>query len=201
MKRVLCGGFAVLCCASLAMAQPGGGQQPGGRGGFQPPPNLFFVALDTDEDGEISAAELQAAATALKTLDKDGDGKISLEESRPPRPARPEGGTGGGFTAEAMITRTMERDTDKDGRISKEEAGDRWERMADNDKNGDGYLDKDEIKAMADAMIARFGQGFQGGRGGRPSGDRPEGGRPEGGRREGGRPQGGNSNRPAPEEL
>ena len=34
-----------------------------------------FGALDTDDDGEISAAEIDAAAESLATLDEDGDGR------------------------------------------------------------------------------------------------------------------------------
>ena len=51
----------------------------------------FFVhpiirVLDADRDGEISAAELANAPTALKALDTDGDGKISGAELRPAPP-------------------------------------------------------------------------------------------------------------------
>ena len=56
----------------------------------RPVPPLL-AALDTDQDGEISAKEIDNAVTALKTLDKDGDGKISNEELRPPMPPRREG--------------------------------------------------------------------------------------------------------------
>jgi Ca2+-binding EF-hand superfamily protein len=42
----------------------------------------ILVALDTDANGEISAEELAAAPTALKKLDKNGDGQLSEEEVR-----------------------------------------------------------------------------------------------------------------------
>ena len=42
-----------------------------------------FKQLDTDKDGEISAAEIANAPKALKALDKNNDGKISPEEVRP----------------------------------------------------------------------------------------------------------------------
>ena len=42
----------------------------------------ILAALDTDADGEISAAELAAAPMALKKLDRDGDGRLSEEEVR-----------------------------------------------------------------------------------------------------------------------
>jgi hypothetical protein len=54
-----------------------------------------LVALDTDKNGEISADEIANAATSLKTLDKNGDGKLTEEEVRPNGPP-PGGGPGGG---------------------------------------------------------------------------------------------------------
>ena len=61
---------------------PGGpeGQRPGE--GFRPPRFPLMVALDADEDGEISAEEIGKAVEALKKLDKDEDGKLSREELR-----------------------------------------------------------------------------------------------------------------------
>ena len=76
---------------------PGGGS----RSLMQNLPVL--AALDTDGNGEISAAEITAASAALKTLDKNKDGKLSADELRPrfgnrpptrdrgsPVPARPD---------------------------------------------------------------------------------------------------------------
>jgi len=78
---------------------PGRGERPEG-GRRQPPP--LIVALDADKDGEISAEEIANAATALKTLDKNGDGKLTRDEIRPQdaqrggRRRRPGGGEGEG---------------------------------------------------------------------------------------------------------
>lgn len=41
-------------------------------------------ALDTDKDGEISAAEIDAAPTSLKALDKNNDGVITEDDVRLP---------------------------------------------------------------------------------------------------------------------
>ena len=46
------------------------------------PPMPLFEALDADGDRMISAAEIEAAAPALKNLDGDGDGTITREELR-----------------------------------------------------------------------------------------------------------------------
>jgi hypothetical protein len=47
-----------------------------------------LIALDANGDGEITAAEIRAAVTALENLDKDGDGWVRREEMRPA--SRPE---------------------------------------------------------------------------------------------------------------
>lgn len=41
------------------------------------------LALDLDADNTISAAEIAQAATSLLKLDKNGDGSVSLDETRP----------------------------------------------------------------------------------------------------------------------
>jgi hypothetical protein len=73
------------------------GFEPGGRR-HHPPIPLIFQVLDTNHDGYIDAAELANAPAALKALDKNGDGRISLEEALGPRPhgMRPERPPGDG---------------------------------------------------------------------------------------------------------
>lgn len=66
---------------------PGG---PGGEGRRPVPP--LMNALDANHDGTIDETEIANASTALKKLDKNGDGKITPDEIRP---VRPEGGPGG----------------------------------------------------------------------------------------------------------
>jgi hypothetical protein len=55
---------------------------------FGPPPPVMHV-LDADHDGILSASEIKNASQALLTLDKNGDGKLTREELRPPRPPGP----------------------------------------------------------------------------------------------------------------
>ncbi|MEZ6041664.1 MAG: hypothetical protein R3C20_14250 [Planctomycetaceae bacterium] len=96
MKRILyTSAFAgLLSVATVVLAQPpeGGrpdGPPPGERGPRErnpPPPNPFMEALDTNGDHVISAEELENAKASLLTLDKNGDGKLSDEETRPPAP-------------------------------------------------------------------------------------------------------------------
>lgn len=66
-----------------APGQPGG---PGGdRAGHRPPPPLFAV-LDANRDGVIDEVEINQSPEALRKLDKNGDGKLTLDELRPNRP-------------------------------------------------------------------------------------------------------------------
>lgn len=63
------------------------------RPGFMPPngpgPAMMMkflpimIALDTDANGELSASEIENAAAALRSLDKDGNGSITMDELRP----------------------------------------------------------------------------------------------------------------------
>jgi len=72
----------------------GGRQQPRGQGGGQGRSrNPIILALDTDEDGELSVVELQNAPAALRGLDRNKDGQLSREETRPADGQR--GGQGG----------------------------------------------------------------------------------------------------------
>jgi len=63
---------------------PGGPGGPGGR--RMMPPSPLMEALDANHDGVIDANEIANASAALKTLDKNGDGKLTQDELRPPRP-------------------------------------------------------------------------------------------------------------------
>jgi len=73
-----------------------GGPGPDGAGsererrGFHMPPPPVIAALDANHDKTISADEIANASTALKTLDKNGDGQLTKEELRPEPPPRPQ---------------------------------------------------------------------------------------------------------------
>ncbi len=74
-------------------AQDDDGRHPGGPGGpGQRPVPPLVAALDANHDGVIDETEIANASAALKTLDKNGDGKLTMDELRPPRP---EGGPNG----------------------------------------------------------------------------------------------------------
>jgi Ca2+-binding EF-hand superfamily protein len=63
-----------------------------GPEGERPHPKFpLMEALDADHDGTLSADEIKNAPEALKTLDKNGDGKLTPDEFAPPRPPKGEG--------------------------------------------------------------------------------------------------------------
>ena len=76
-------------------ASRGGIQGGQGVGQHRPPPMPLLMALDANHDGVIDAGEIANATAALKTLDANGDGKLTREEFMPPRPPRPGMGSEG----------------------------------------------------------------------------------------------------------
>jgi len=97
-----------LCSWAVIAQEPGGPPDRGGRPrqreggargspgaeGWRPPPLPIIVVLDANDDGVIDAEEVANASTALKKLDKNGDGKLTADEYRPVPPGGP-GGFGG----------------------------------------------------------------------------------------------------------
>ena len=189
----------------------GGGRQDRGRGlgldgrmgqdgrrprGRRPVPPLL-AALDGDNDGEISAAEIEKAAAAVKTLDENDDGKLTRDELRPPRPQRrgregqggQEGGRRGrdgkvGPRGGGERGRRGRRpphpvllalDADRDGEISAAEIEKAAAALKALDGNEDGKLTRDELRPPMRGPEGR-GSGYGGeGRGGqfrRPAGRR-----------------------------
>ena len=64
------------------MAAQGGGLSGAAEG----TPSLrvpLVAALDADQDGAISASEIESAPQSLRTLDSDGDGRVSPAELQP----------------------------------------------------------------------------------------------------------------------
>ena len=143
---------------SVCAAQPpddGAGFEPR----FGPPPDPLSFALDTDRDGEISAAEMRRAPEILRGLDRDRNGTLTLEELLPRFPGRPGGGPSRGMGPNRPQIQLA----------------------AEFDQDGNGYLNEAERKLALAALADRGGSG-RGGRG--PGRGRGPGGRrgPGGGR-------------------
>ena len=150
------------------------GARRGERGGGPMQMNLLARALDADEDGVISAEELDNARRALLSLDTNDDGELTRDEYMPQRRG------GGEMTEERLamfIERMMERDENEDGKLSADELPERMaERMFERwDKNDDGFIDEEELTAMAKSRGGgmRSERGERGGRGSGPEGTAP----------------------------
>jgi hypothetical protein len=89
-----------------------------------------MAALDADKNGELSAEEVANAATALKALDKNGDGLLSRDELRPPEFRGPRRGDG---------DRPRDGDRSRDGDRPRDGDGDRGRgRRPEGDRPPDG---------------------------------------------------------------
>jgi hypothetical protein len=152
---------------SSSLAQPPDNRQ--GRGGERGPPP-FMMALDVNSDGVLDQDEIEMAADSLKTLDKNKDGKLSMEELMPPRspggfggPGSPGQGAPGQGTRPSFAQMLEQFDADKDGALSKSEVPEERQRIFEfADRNKDGKIDKEEMESMGRGregggdMIAQF---------------------------------------------
>lgn len=112
----------------------GGGRPEGGRGRFQPSPEVL-KEFDKDGDGKLNEEEGKAAREArqkkmLEKYDADKDGKLNDEERKKmeaENPRRGPGGPGGrGWQPDAETIKKY-------------------------DKDGDGKLNEEETKALREA--------------------------------------------------
>jgi hypothetical protein len=133
---------------------PGGPGGPGGKGD-----GSFFRNMDKDGDKAISQAEAGERWQGLGKLDKDNDGKVTMQELMAGRPGgpngpgsgpgKPEGGPGAGRGKGAPGEFFKNADKNSDGKLSKDEVpAQAWERLGKLDKNSDGAVTKEEMAAM-----------------------------------------------------
>tara|TARA_B100001123_G_scaffold344147_1_gene391040 strand:- start:12905 stop:15319 length:2415 start_codon:yes stop_codon:yes gene_type:complete len=160
--------LAALVVSALAAQPPDDGD--GFEPRFGPPPDPLSFALDTDRDGEISAAEMRRAPEILRGLDRDRNGTLTLEELLPRFPGPPGSRPGRGMGPNRPQIQLA----------------------AEFDQDANGYLDADERKLALAALADRGGSGRGGrGPGGRRGGEFGRTRGPGGGRgpaREPGRP-------------
>ena len=117
------------------------------------------MLLDSDRNGELSSEEITAAADVLRKLDRNSDGKLTLNELPRPPFMRP----GGEQNREEVMCRLGGMDRNNDGKITKEELPERMqENFSKMDTNGDGSLDREELRQLWQRMSGQSGGG-QGG--------------------------------------
>ncbi len=115
------------------------------QGGGQAPPRLVLQALDTDGDGQLSAAEIEHASASLLKLDRNHDGQITPDEYNPKIDDQK--------ATNDLMARLMAMDTNGDGVLTKDEVPERMQAMFDRgDTNHDGRLTADEIRAMSSSQ-------------------------------------------------
>jgi Ca2+-binding EF-hand superfamily protein len=172
-----CGAAAIVGIAAVQERGPGPGRPGGG------PVSRVAMALDTDHDTNISAAELRAAPAALATLDTNKDGRLTAEELRPAfngagrgdgppefEGRRGRGDQSGGAPAsspEDLADTLMAFDRNGDGRLDREEVPARFQGLFEPaDTNKDGALTREELKQSASTSMDEAARGSRSGRGG-----------------------------------
>lgn len=157
-KSVLLAALVTLAPAVLLAADPGATTAPAGR----PHEGGWFSRLDTNHDGAISKEEAAAGAQSrvdrmFANLDTNHDGLITQEELRAAAEARR------AEMKEKAAARFKSADKNGDGFLSKDEAA-ALPRLArhfdDLDTNKDGMLTPEEIEAAAHHHFA--GRGWRG---------------------------------------
>jgi len=155
MKRHFFLGIIGAAMVSIALAQPPqpqgfGARAPQGANAGQaaaPTPNALFGIIDADGDGVITKRELRKAVAALKKLDLDSDGNITLEEVN--------AATTGAAGAAAGGPATFGGGTNFRGSSGFIPAGDprSGPALSQYDRNGDGALTPDEVPPQLRGLV------------------------------------------------
>lgn len=142
---------ALLSGATLASAQTTNGNPGPGRlgpRGHRPPPSPLIAALDANHDGVISADEIANAAANLLTLDKNGDGKLTVDELCPPRPADAPPPPPDAVAHHRGGPLMLALDANGDGELSPTEIANAPASLKALDLNHDGQLTHDELRPL-----------------------------------------------------
>ena len=153
IKSAFC--LSITATLSVVIAQPPGGRdtnsQSPAAGGFGPP--NVILAMDSNGDRQLSKQEIDSVATALKRLDKDGNGTLNAKDlGWPPSENFP-------FPPPPPLAAI---DRNSDGTLSAEEIRGATAALA--------RLDRDRNGTLSDAEMR---PDFGGGVGGPPGGGTP----------------------------
>jgi Ca2+-binding EF-hand superfamily protein len=170
MALLVVGLFAVLRPAAPGADDPPKKDAPQAPDWIKLTPEEFLKRFDKNKDGVLTKDELPPGlARNFDRYDRDGDGKLDakevgqmLETARrffADKPA--EKPAADNAAVERRVNDVFERmDTNKDGKISKEEAKNLIAQNFDRiDTNKDGYIDKDELRRFVARNMAAGGGG------------------------------------------
>ncbi len=146
-----------------------GGRGGPGRGQGRPPIALPVVdVLDANADREISAAELAAASSALRSLDSNADGQVDESEMLPQGGTfggRQRGGPRGPGAMLGTLPLVGALDSDGSGALERAEIDQASAALATLDSDGSGALSASEFLPSRGGR-GGGGRGFRGGPGG-----------------------------------
>ena len=122
-----------------------------------PQPNAMFDAIDADGDGIISKTELRKAIKALKSLDADDDGSITLAEASVGGAAI---GPGAPLGEDPQIAQLMANDKNGDGKLTANEVPREMVPLLRGvDQNADGEITREELVVAMANMRNQFDGG------------------------------------------
>jgi Ca2+-binding EF-hand superfamily protein len=132
----------------------------------------MFSVIDADGDGVITKRELSKAIRALRTLDVDSDGSITLAEASAGAPAAGPAGALGAMPGDPHVERLMANDLNGDGQLTPDEVPAALMPMLQGaDSNRNRAIDRQELAAAMANARNQFGGGpFANGGGAAPVG-------------------------------